>query len=83
MKLFASGLWPSFWTCHADSTGVGVATIVLLPSASYLTIWLLSYDSLLQFAMLFISDSIKIELEKLGDYSVYNGAQLIRKLSIL
>jgi hypothetical protein len=25
MKLFASGRLPSFWTCHADSTGVGVA----------------------------------------------------------
>ena len=26
MKLFASGLWPSFWTCHVDFTGVGVAS---------------------------------------------------------
>lgn len=25
MKLFASGLWSSFWTCHTDFTRVGVA----------------------------------------------------------
>ena len=25
VKLFASGLQPSFWTCQVDSTGVGVA----------------------------------------------------------
>jgi hypothetical protein len=25
VKLFASGLWPSFWACHTDFTGVGVA----------------------------------------------------------
>jgi hypothetical protein len=25
MKLFASGLQPSFWTHHRESTGVGVA----------------------------------------------------------
>ena len=29
MKLFASGLQPSFWTCHIDSTRVGVAHIQL------------------------------------------------------
>ena len=25
VKLFASGLQPSFWTCHTDFTGMGVA----------------------------------------------------------
>jgi hypothetical protein len=25
VKLYASGRQPSFWTCHTDSTGVGVA----------------------------------------------------------
>jgi hypothetical protein len=25
MKLFTSGLHPSFWACHADFTGVGIA----------------------------------------------------------
>jgi hypothetical protein len=24
-KFFASGLWPSFWACHSDFAGVGVA----------------------------------------------------------
>jgi hypothetical protein len=40
MKLFASGLQPSFWTCHADSTGVGMALnlcSVLRPEAKDLT----------------------------------------------
>ena len=27
-NFFASGLQPSFWTCHADSTGVGVAKML-------------------------------------------------------
>jgi hypothetical protein len=27
MKLFASGLCPSFWACHEVFTGVGVAVL--------------------------------------------------------
>jgi hypothetical protein len=30
VKHFASGLWPSFWTCHTDSIGVGVASCHLV-----------------------------------------------------
>ena len=28
VKLFASELWPSFWTCQIDSIGVGVAAYI-------------------------------------------------------
>ena len=28
MKLFVSGLYPSFWACHAVTTGVGVAALL-------------------------------------------------------
>ena len=42
MKLFVSGLWPNFWTCHRDSTGVGVAHGKVLGLGSSLpsTIWM-------------------------------------------
>jgi hypothetical protein len=34
MKLFTSELHPSFWACHTDFTGVGVAFSMLFQVAS-------------------------------------------------
>jgi hypothetical protein len=36
MKLFASGLQPSFWTCHSDFTGVGVTLTKAKPGSPLL-----------------------------------------------